>query len=381
MRDGRGQRGSIFVLSAFMVMLVTAWMSSGLGQSSTEHQAARLSLDSSRAFHLAEAGLEQAIQNLQTISGTDDVYAGTLPTGTFTIDQPLTILSVLLYEAHTHGTSRNVQRSLDAVLRVTPLSIFRFAMFGDKGVTVGGSARVDSYDSRNGPYNVPTNVGVHGDVGTNATDYGAIDLNGSQLFINGQLSVGPGVAQPNSIVDGFNASLISANPPVVSRPTFPLPEVKIPQGLACQDLALQGSVVWTLPSPGPYCFTNLSVTGGATLTSNGPVTIYLVNSLQFEGNSTIGVVNDPTKTLFLMASGSSVTIQGAIEGNANMYAAMYGPDAHIAIDGHAAIYGSIVGNKVGMAGDSALHYDEALAHVNNLSNEGKVDLLCWREGS
>ena len=381
MKSSKRQRGSVLILMAFVLTLATAWTSSGLERSSTEHRAAQADNRSYRAFHLAEAGLEQTIRNLRTIDGQDDIYAGILPTGTYIVDQPLTVLDVLLYEARIHGTAGNVQRTIDAVLQVTPLSLFRFAMFGDEGVTIGGEARVDSYDSRNGPYDPVANADSRGDVGTNSTAMGGIDLNGNSFFIDGQLSVGPGVASPETLVDGFNDALISAEPPVVSRPEFPLPGVRIPDGMACTDLTLSGSVVQTLPSPGVYCFAHLHVRGGATLTSNGPVTVYLTESLNFEGESTIGVVNDPTKFLFLIAPGSHVTMSGEIEGEANFYGAMYGPDATIAIAGDAVIYGSVVGNEVQMSGDSRLHYDEALADINTLSNEGRVGLRSWREDS
>lgn len=372
------RRGAIMVWTILFVGFFIGWSSTGLQRSSTEHRAAVLDANSQRAVHLADAGLERVIQNLRTIDGSDDVFVGTLPTGSFTVDEPLTVLEPLLYEAHIHGSAGNIQRSIEAVLRVEPLSLFRFAMFGDEGVTVGGTATTDSFDSRNGPYDPATNSGSNGNIGTNGTVLGAADLNGNSLFVDGQISVGPGVEPPESIVDGFNPALISANPPVISQPEYPLPTVNIPQGITCNDLSLQGSTVWTLSSPGTYCFRHLGVRGGATLTSDGPVTIYLTESLNFEGDSTIGVVNDPTKFLFLMASGSNVTMTGSIEGDANMYAAMYGPDASINIEGDAVIYGSVIGNRVEMSGDAVLHYDEALADMDTLSNEGIVTLRSWR---
>lgn len=373
------QRGSLIVWSVLMTAIFSSWVSAGLQRSLMEHRAALLDVRSAQGIHLAEAGLDQTIHNLQTIEAADDIFAAVLPSGTFTIEEPLTVLDVLVYEARIHGTAGNIQRSINAVLRVTPLSLFRFAMFGDEQMTVGGSIRVDSYDSRDGAYDAVTNSGSNGNIGTNATEDGAIDLNGNSFFIDGQLSVGPDVADPASIVNGLNESLISADPPVISSPEFPLPTVQIPEGVVCEDLTLTGSVVWTLPSPGTYCFANLHVKGGATLTSTGPVTIYLTESLNFEGDSTIGVVNDPTQFLILMETGSSVDISGSIEGEAELYAALYGPDANISIAGDSIIYGAVIGNTVSMSGDARLHYDEALADMTKLSNEGEVEILSWRE--
>lgn len=372
-------RGSILILAVIIIGFLLSWSSTGLRQSTVEHIAAERDRDGYRAIHLAEAGLDQVIDNLRTIEAADDLFGDTLANGTFTIEQPLEEIDTLVYRANIHGAFEGVARSIEAVMSVTPLSLFRYAAFGDEGVTLGGEAYIDSYDSRAGEYDAVTNATDNGDVGTNENTTGAITLDGDSLYVNGQLSVGPDVTDPESVVTGFDGDQISGEPPVISQPEFPLPTVQIPEGVTCSPLSLTGSVTFTLPSPGTYCFSDLAVQGGAVLTSTGPVTIYLTKSLSFAGDSTIGVVNDPTKFLFLMASGTQVEITGSIEGNAQLFGAMYGPDASFSISGYAEIYGSVIGNEVTLAGDAQLHYDEALADMNTLSNEGVVDLLSWRE--
>lgn len=375
----RGRRGSLLVLVVLALTFFISWLSIGLRRSSAELVAAETSSHTYRAIHLAEAGLDQVIGNLHTIDGTDDIFGGTLSGGTFTVQQPLTVLSPLLYQAHIEGDFANARRTIEAVLYVTPLSLFRFAAFGDQGVVLDGNNYIDSYDSRNGPYDLLTNANDEGDVGTNAAAAGAITLDGNSLFVNGQLSVGPGVADPATVVTGFDDSQIAGEPPVVSRPEYPMPTVQIPEGITCNPLTLNGSVTYTLPSPGTYCFSRLKVESGATLTSTGPVTVYLTESLAFAGNSTVGVVNNPSQFLVLMESGTLVTIEGAVEGNAEFYGAMYGPDAAFNIAGNADIYGSIIGNEIHVAGSARLHYDEALEDVDILSNEGLVALRSWQE--
>lgn len=373
------QRGSLLVLAVVVLTAFTAWISIGLRRSSSEHFAAETSRNTYRALHLAEAGLDQVIDNLRTIDATDDVFGGALPNGTFAIGQPLTVLAPLLYQAQIQGVSGNGRRSIEAVLRVTPLSLFRFAAFGDDGITLDGDNFIDSYDSRDGPYDLVANSNNAGDVGTNANGAGAIILDGNSLFVNGQLSVGPGVDDPESIVTGFDPDQIGGEPPVISQPEFPMPTVQLPEGITCSPLTLTGSVTYALPSPGTYCFSQLSVQAGATLTSSGAVTVYLTESLSLQGNATVGVLNDPTQFLFLMESGTSVTIAGAIEGNAQFFGAMYGPDATFNIAGNAEIFGSVIGNNVTLSGSAVLHYDEALADVDILSNEGVVEVLTWQE--
>jgi len=380
MSGQRSEAGYLIVACLFVTAILLNLALVGLGRASQDLGVANHSSASHQAFHTAEAGLDQAVINLRTIDGADDLFGGTLAGDTFTIHQPLTILSPLMYHVQVEGVSGHARRTIEAVLRVTPLSLFRFAAFGDEKVTLDGNNYIDSYDSRNGAYHLLTNANDEGNVGTNAAAAGAITLDGNSLFVNGQLSVGPSAAaDPATVVTGFDASHIAGDPPVISRPAYPMPTVQIPEGITCNPLTLNGSVTYTLPSPGTYCFSRLKVESGAILTSTGPVTVYLTESLEFAGNSTVGVVNAPSHFLILMESGTRVTIEGAIEGNAEFYGAMYGPDAAFDIAGNADIYGSIIGNEITVAGSARLHYDEALEDVDILSNEGLVALLAWQE--
>jgi len=375
----KNKQGSVLIVALLFVMILAGWVAHDLSQSATEARAATLYNTSSRAFQLAEAGLDQAIVNLQTISGTDDIYTGSLGTGSFSIQEPMTVLSPLLYEASVVGTSNGVQRSLQAVLQVEPQSIFQYAVFGDINVTVSGDVRIDSYDSRNGPYDVLTNANGNGNIGTNSTTADAIKLSGN-IHIDGQLSLGPGVAQPETVVEGFESYMVTAEPPVISGPEMTLPEVSVPEGLSCIDLSLSGQTTHTLSSPGVYCYNALSVGGGAVLTSDGPVVVYLKDSLSFSGESVIGVTTDPSQFTFLIAPDSSVDISpGAVSGSANIYAAMYGPNASFSISGDVHLYGSIVGRDATISGNVQFHYDEALADNNMLSAEAKVKLLSWQD--
>ena len=69
----RNNRGSALIAGFLFAILMAAWLASDLSQSATQARAATLHVNSSKAFHLAEAGLDQAIQNLQSVSGTDDI--------------------------------------------------------------------------------------------------------------------------------------------------------------------------------------------------------------------------------------------------------------------------------------------------------------------
>ncbi|MBI4342499.1 MAG: hypothetical protein HY599_03940, partial [Candidatus Omnitrophica bacterium] len=332
----RHQRGTAMLFSLGVVVVLTTLGSSLLLRSMNENQLGRRSAARQSAFFLAEAGVDRALLNLRTPDDlTDDLVTGTLLTGTFQIDSPPEPLGSLRWRVTTRGFSQQEERRMEAVLQLTPQSVFQYAMFGDQLVSVGGNATTDSYDSALGPYNGDEgspgyNAGHNGDVGTNATSAGGVSIGGS-IFVDGQIVVGPGVDDPESVVTGYDPAFITGgtDPPtdtqdVVSAPeAVPMPAVVVPPELTCDDFTVQGNTTVTL-TPGTYCYRNLTVQGNATLTASGQVTIYVTGALTAQGNSVVGVLNDPTKVLFQMSATAEATLEQTIQGNNTFYGGIYG---------------------------------------------------------
>ncbi len=386
-REALNRRGFIYLVSLLFTLFLTIASASMLLRAMSETSLSERSRSQAEALHLADAAVDQAAINLRTPTDTtDDVTALTLPTGSFQIDAPPTSIAALTWKVTTHGVSAkdpSHPANIEAVFVLTPQSVFQFAMFGSQQVNVSGSTTTDSFNSANGPYNNTPgpgyNAGHHGDVGTNGTTPGGVTVSGS-IFVDGQVAVGPNVADPTSVVTGYNPSFITGNPKVASQSSpFPLPAVTVPSGLTCSDYTVGGNSTITL-APGTYCYSSLTLQGGGTLTASGPVTIYLTGALVAKGNSSVGVVSDPTKMMFLMASGGAATLeQGTITGSTNFYGGLYGPDATINITGNAAVYGSIVANRVNLTGSAEIHYDQALTNNTQVSNLYKTSLKYWRK--
>ena len=74
----KNNRGSVLIAGFLFAIVLAGWLASDLSQSANEARAATLYNNSSRAFQLAEAGLDQTIRNLQTIGGEDDIYGASL---------------------------------------------------------------------------------------------------------------------------------------------------------------------------------------------------------------------------------------------------------------------------------------------------------------
>jgi len=350
----------------------------------------------SNALHLAEAAVDQAAQNLRTATTTDDVMEATLSTGSFQVDPPQP-LGGMLYRVTTRGMSQQEQRRIEAIFRLTQESLFQFALFGDHDLSIGGSVITDSYDSSLGPYNATpgpaSNVGHDGNVGTNATSPGGVVVGGS-IFIDGQVAVGYGVADPESVVTGYDPAFITGgtSPPsdtqdIVSQSSaFPMAPVTVPGGLTCGDLTISSDTVETLsPTGGPngdgvYCYRNLTLQGGGTLTASGPVTVYVTGQFTARGNSLMGVPSNPKHLLVLMtATGDATVEQGTLTGSTGIYGVLYGPYSTIDIAGNAEVFGSIIAQRINVTGSALIHYDEAVSDLTQISNTFKAVRIAWRE--
>lgn len=381
---GEAEQGSVMVFALGVVVMVTTLGTSFLARSLSEDRLQSRSLVRQEAFYLAEAAVDQALLNLRTADTSDDVTTGTLLTGAYQIDTPMTQLTATRWLITTRGTSDAELRRMEAVVDLIPQSIFQYALFGAQQVEVSGNAFTDSYNSSLGAYD--EDEALHnGDVGTNSTNNGGISVSGN-IFVDGQLVVGPGVPDPEALVSGFDPAFVTGgtDPPTdtqdvaAASATFPMPVVSVPGHLTCNDYTVNGNTTVSL-APGVYCYRNLTIEGNADLTASGDVTIYITGELNARGNTVVGVPDDPSQMLFLMTASSSATLEQSIEGNNTFYGAIYGPQATIDIRGNATIFGAVVAQNIEVSGNATIHYDENLANFTNVSNTFQTAVISWRE--
>jgi hypothetical protein len=127
------------------------------------------------------------------------------------------------------------------------------------------------------------------------------------------------------------------------------------------------------------------MSGGATLTVNGPVQVYLMADSSLSGN---GIINTTLKAAnFQIFSSVSSTTKGvAITGGSAAYATVYAPNAYVKFTGGSDFFGSVVGgcpagtsptSCIGIDdnGGTNIHYDKAL---NGLVGSG-LGRLTWRQ--
>lgn len=360
------------------------------------------------AINLAEAGVDYVCAAVNwSYSETSWSYTreefktyGNETMGDFYIEAwptPSTPKATWLVQSTGYVPNKNapsaITRTVKALLSPAPEEPFQGVFVGDVDITMGGGGYTDSYDSRIGAYG-GENIGSNGDILTNGTGEGAVNLD-SNITVHGDVATGPGgtvtggATITGDVTSDFSMDLPYYAPPDVSYVVQPGDGV----------LTLTGGADASYPA-GNYKFTQIRLTSTSVLTIDGPsivwITGYKGKSIDEIGSSTIqcngdvrfyvdaevslagnGVTNStqlPTNCLFF---GSESCTRIDLGGSNDFYGAIYAPNASINLGGSEDRYGAFVGNEVTIGGGGAFHYDEALG---DLSLPGSTySLRYWQE--
>ncbi len=220
-----------------------------------------------------------AVSSCQRLTGTlsaGDPAGG--PVGTYTVwvaNYGSPLVRLVSRATVTALPTASYTVSLDLEQPVT----FKYAAFGGRTVTVAGavsmdsnvlSTFIDSYDSRQGPYDSLLNHSDHGDIGTNGDGTSNADLwvipyskgFGDSSLSAGALGIkilGTGWITPNDTYTTTTASSISRG--VVTQPDVALPHVQIPSTLDALPITTTLNSPLTVQETGQGDFT---VTGTYT---------------------------------------------------------------------------------------------------------------------
>jgi hypothetical protein len=390
------------ILSLILVAALTILGVAIISRSISENSIAQNNLGATRAFWLAEAGLQRALWSLNHNDWTgwsgDSVNKNILIAlatgGEYYVEvsgiggNSVTITSY--GDVPQRSDANVVERAINCLAQRH--SEFSYATFGRNSVTLSGNAYTDSYDSANGSYGAG-NRGSNGDVGTNGTTAGAISASGNAR-INGDAGTGIG----GTVVLNGNASVTGT---ITSNTNVNLAQVSVPgslSGLSSSGaINVSGNNSQTI-SGGNYKYSSISVSGNGRLTISGNADIYITstnNALNISGNGRLiitasvkvyvdgrcvisgnGVVNNTQLPQNFLLYGASTSDNIQISGNGNFYGAIYAPDADVSVTGNGATYGSIVGRTAMFSGNGGMHYDEALARMNS---GGNYNVTSWKE--
>jgi hypothetical protein len=263
----------------------------------------------------------------------------------------------------------------------------------------GNNITTDSYDSNdpnhstNGRYD-SAKAKMNGDVGTNLTLTNSVSVGNAN--IKGSVATGPGgtiSVGPNGYITGtvthdMNVDFPDVVAPFTSAPglqpgaggyTYTLP----PGDTMVGSLSMSGSQNILVTGPGKsrlYITGDLSITGNAfiKLATNATLEIYMGgNSAKIAGN---GIANPTGKATAVAYYGLPSNRQLDLSGNAEYTGTVYAPSADFTASGGGNntydLAGAIVVKSIKLNGHFHLHYDEALGLMQG---DGHYTITSWRE--
>jgi len=338
--------------------------------------------DDAQALYVAEAGLADAYLALEE---------GRLPPQS-SPELPLEFgnasywietepLGQRVYALRATAVERSSRERIELVVREIPDGFFRYAVFGDEGVTFDTSSFVDSYDSALGSYDDQyisnlKHAGEAGNVGSNAD----ISLR-TNTQIWGNANPGPegelNLLGPNTFVSGLtDPALELVDLPPVDVPSIPSSgraEVKRttlylgPGDVHYDSLQVISGGVVEIRGPARLVVDDLRLASNTRLemiTLGGPVEIYGTGNFQLESNSELvtNTIRPHDAAIYLSSNNVDGTPRANVEFNSNsQYTGLiYAPRAAIAIQTMFEIYGSVMARRVALGSNSAIHYDTSL---------------------
>jgi hypothetical protein len=262
---------------------------------------------------------------------------------------------------------------------IVPDYTFKFAVFGNKNVTVSGGCYTDSYIGN--PASRYYGKYKHGDVGTNSLQPCGIQLNGG-VAIFGKALVGAGGNPAKGVCINGGSSVYNNAVGILSSTKDMKPRIDPGGGTAMGSLILSSDTKMTLPA-GNYRFTKMDLSGNSKLTLNGNVTLHIDGDLTITGSADIKITSG---SVIIYANGKKVDISGGsfvntsqdprnfilygtvglqtinLTGGTSLYGLVYAPTATITVSGGQNTYGSLIGKTVDLSGGVSVHYDESLVN-------------------
>ncbi len=424
---GRGSAViTVLVLAAVTALIVAGLLNRAVSESRFANRAFYLAA----AVNLAEAGLEEAIYDLNTNAITSGGSWSLAPSSTS--DYVKIVTSGLKYGQATGAIYLRVDQAASATPVITAAGVLSMpgqanvvkqirvggrtssriwanTLVARGNITLSGQADIDSYDSALGPYNPTTNrsdratvaTAAHITVSGRASIYGYVATAGGSPTVGGSGRIYGATTPGSTAIDtsrvrsDFNANLTDASAPTGA-----------PNSLG--SVAIKDSTVITLPRPGDtlgpngrylYSATSLSVAGSAILKINGPVDIAVAGKIEVgtSGSITVGGSSavDPSLNLYspgtISLNGSGIVNETGIplkvsiwgtkpsdssaqeitlNNSTAFYGTLYAANGNVTLSGKGGIYGAIIGRNVNIGGTADIHYDLQL--TNALSPGGPV---------
>lgn len=374
------QRGFILISLYLLLAVFAVYGLCVSTQSLADVRSAQKTEHNLQTLYLAEAGLDRAIVSLRdpafsalVSDGASDpeIRYTALGAGGYQVDIDPVPGRPGIYRIQASGFFPGTQttlpdyrrRDVDSYARVQPSGGAPPGLFGEQGVNLNGSVRVDSYNSSSGAVR---STG-HGRVGTNAITASAVRINGS-VVVYGDVMAGPGSASDAIRITG--SSVVTGRVGSADQ-AYPINPVEEPAGT--EDLRINGNQTVMLAG-GVHHYRQLTVNGGGRLTFSGPATL-VVDSLTLNGNAIATSGNIPANLTIRVAGSSRVTLNG----NASFYGTIYAPRSEVVLNGSNRLFGAVTGRLLTGNGSVELWGDDALSASGGSGTGNQVQVISWTE--
>jgi len=402
------EKGFVLIVGLIVMMVLLLLAVPFLYQLSFENKLTTKSYKSSAALSLAEAGVERAIWELNygdisSWTGDDTLRTMGIPSfqaagGNVIGDVGIRVVDPTADHpiVESRGTvsyvgSLEVIRTVRSELGGHPP--FKFAAFGDEGIMIDRDVMIDSYDSRNGDYDNPGNVGSDGDIGTNSDEFSAIYMDNLADLAGDAVSGAE--SDPESVIITDPGANIDGEKRALDEP-IEFPPITPPTGLPwVGDYSMSGTdSIFLSGHYGSFEMENNSVvtieddvilyiTGDFYMDQNSRIDIAIGASLQiimgsgsFEMDQSSAINNlsqDPTKFVLFGTAGFTGDIY--IDQGSEFYGAIYAPNAFVELDQGNGFYGAIIANDILFDKTTVFHYDKALEDLEILPSMGSLYLV------
>ncbi len=404
---------------SLLIILVLAVLGAGiLLRSVNENKIAKRNSDSTQAFWLADAGMQRVKYEKKTnncagmkrqdtsaactdctCAGVTKVYQATI-SGVGDIDATLNSANTTIQSTGSvpdRSSTSKLTRQLQGTFGGSQM--FGYAAFSRGTFFMSNSATVDSYNSNNnGTDYDPAHPNSNGDIGTNGTTAGIINMSNSAT-INGDASTGP-----HGTISLNNSASVTGTQ--TSANLIGLPWVSVPSALS--SLSSGGAINrddqtgdLTL-SAGNYKYDSVTLSNSSKLVINGDVTLYVHGNIATSNSTQVQIVNGGSLTLYtdgtitmsnsstfnnISKNPSKVMIYstyssgtGLSLGNSTtLYAGVYMPNADYTGSNSAEIMGALVAKVVSLSNSDKIHYDEAMASLINPFASSSLSVVNWQE--
>jgi hypothetical protein len=426
-RNKEVERAGILVVVIVMCGIVGAMLVAYLGMVSSQERFVHRSAVWNTCIVLCESGVEEALAHINH-RNTESNFAingwsysssgfrkprylngGSSEMMISTSYPPIITVSAKLPAPMNHGEITRTVRVGTKVSRVFPQAILSRSR-----VTLGGSGRVDSFNSTNileslnGRYveALATARATIASLTRNTTDF-----NVGNVDIFGFVATGPGgdvSVGPNGVVGSKLFALNPLNSGKIEtghkRNDFNvyIPDAALPPNFSPLPVPLAagniGGTNYTfVAGNGDYSAGNISMGNGEVFLITGRARILVTGNVNLTGDASIILTTNATVEWYQMGSTVNMGGKGVVNsrgfakdfsliglrtctsisyaGSFQFTGTVYAPSATVTLMGSADGYGALIGNSIELSGGMGLHYDEAL----NAPQKARFIASSWQE--